>query len=383
MELKALLKPSRKARVRSACALLGAVLATSPLSVAADEAQPALARGPVQIAAATHGPPYTIALSNSYIGNTWRVEMVNEFKAACAMPPFKTLVKCSEYSSGNDVSKQNAQIDDLISSHVDAIVVDAASPTGLNGVVSQACNAGILVVSFDADVTNPCALTVNTDQFQFGSKLAQFVADQLHGKGNIIEVTGVAGTGVDQERNRGADTVFAKYPDIKVVAKYSGQWASDVAQRTTTQQLPSLAKIDGIWAQGGTDGVIRALLAAHRPFPIPVAGEAENGYRQYMLQYKSQGFKALSIGQPPYLSIVSLQLALAVLQGKHPRKSVSIPFPSVTTDTVKEGLTTFKDLPASYFVDFTDSGPNATVVMCKQGVLTGAPCPGNLLVRLP
>ncbi|HEY7418744.1 MAG TPA: substrate-binding domain-containing protein, partial [Ktedonobacteraceae bacterium] len=80
-----------------------------------------------------HTGPYTIALSNSYIGNTWRVEMENEFKAACAMAPYKTLVKCSVYNAGNDVSKQTQQMDDLISAHVNAIVIDAASPTGLNG----------------------------------------------------------------------------------------------------------------------------------------------------------------------------------------------------------------------------------------------------------
>ncbi len=382
--MKFLVPGSRVARAGVAVGLGLALGFGAPAYLRASRAGAATARpAPFAIAAATHGPPYTIALSNSYIGNTWRVEMVNEFKSACAMAPLKTQVKCSEYSSGNDVSKQTAQIDDLISSHVDAIVLNAASPTGLNGVVSQACSAGIIVVSFDNVVTNPCALKVNTDQFKFGSQLAQFVADNLHGRGNVIEVTGVAGTHVDQERNRGADTVFGKYPGIKVVAKYTGQWASDVAQRNTTQQLPSLGKVDGIWCQGGTDGVIRALLAAHRPFPIPVAGEAENGFRQYMLQYKSQGFKALSIGQPPYLGIVSLQLALDVLQGKHPKSDVTIPFPTVTTDTVKEGVTTFKDLPASYFVDFTDSGPNATVVMCKQGVLTGNPCPGTLAVRLP
>lgn len=372
----------RTARAGVAATLAAAVAFGAYAFGTAGARAAATPRAPFQIAA-SHGPPYNIALSNSYIGNTWRVEMVNEFKAACAMPPLKSLVKCSEYSSGNDVSKQSAQIDDLISSHVDAIVLNAASPTGLNGVVSQACSAGILVVSFDAVVTNPCALKVNTDQFKFGQQLAQFVADNLHGKGNVIQVTGVAGTGVDQDRNRGADAVFSKYPGIKIIAKYTGQWASDVAQRNTTQQLPSLGKIDGIWAQGGTDGVIRALLAAHRPFPIPVAGEAENGFRQYMLQYKSQGFKALSIGQPPFLSVVSLQLALEVLQGKHPKKDVTIPFPTVTTDTVKEGETTFKDLPASYFVDFTDSGPNAIVKICKEAVLTGAPCPGQLAVRLP
>src|SRR5579875_1539569 len=80
-----------------------------------------------------HSGPYSIALSNSFIGNTWRVEMENEFKGACAMPPYTTLIKCSVYNSGNDVSKQTQQIDNLISSHVDAIVIDAASPTGLNG----------------------------------------------------------------------------------------------------------------------------------------------------------------------------------------------------------------------------------------------------------
>ena len=29
-----------------------------------------------------------IALSNSFIGNQWRVEMENVYKAACAMPPY-------------------------------------------------------------------------------------------------------------------------------------------------------------------------------------------------------------------------------------------------------------------------------------------------------
>jgi ribose transport system substrate-binding protein len=361
-----------------------AIVAALAMSVAAGTfaLSSRVSAAPQQVAQAK-APPYKIALSNSYIGNTWRVEMVNEFKAACAMEPIKSVATCTEYSSGNDVSKQTAQIDDLISSHVDAIVLNAASPTGLNGVITQACNAGILVVSFDAVVSNPCALKVNTDQVAFGAKMAQFVADELHGKGNVIQVTGVAGTGVDQDRNKGAEQVFSKYPDIKIIAKYSGQWASDVAQRATVQQLPSLGKIDGIWCQGGTDGVIRALIDAKRPFPIPVAGEAENAFRQYMISYRDKGFKALSIGQPPFLGIISLYLATEVLQGKHAKTDVTIPFPFVTQDTVKEGLTTFKDLPGSYFVDFTDSGPNASVIICKDAVLHGTPCPGTLAVRLP
>jgi ribose transport system substrate-binding protein len=330
-----------------------------------------------------HQPPYTIALSNSYIGNTWRVEMENEFKAACAMEPYKTLVRCSIYNADNDVSKQTQQMDNIISAHVDAILIDAASPTGLNGVIQQACNAGILVVSYDNVVTAPCALKVNTDQYKFGQELAQYVVNALNGRGNVIMVTGVPGTDVDNQRNQGAEDVFKNNPGIKVIARYSGMWASDVAERNTAAQLPSLGTIDGVWCQGGTDGVIRAILAAHRPLPKVVAGEAENGFREYMLQYRSQGFKALSIGQPPFLVLASLQLGVSILQGKHPKTDITLPFPSVTQDTVEQGTTVFPSLPSSFFDDFTDSGPNATVQICVNAATQGMPCPGSLNIKIP
>jgi ribose transport system substrate-binding protein len=332
--------------------------------------------------ALSHGAPYTIALSNSYIGNTWRVEMENEFRASCAMAPLNKLVKCSAYNSGNDVSKQTQQIDNLISSRVDAILIDAASTTGLNGVIHQACAAGILVVSFDNQVTAPCALQINTDEVAFGSQLATFLVKAMGGKGNVVMVSGVPGAPASIQRDQGANAVFKKYPGIKVISTYPGQWASDAAQRATAQALPSLGKVDGFYVQGGTDGVIRALLAAHRPL-VPFAGEAENGFREDMLKYKSKGFKAISIGQPPFVVLAALELSVEVLDGKRPKGNVTIPFPSVTTNTVKEGVTAFKSLPDSFFDDFTDSGPNATVVLCAAAATKGTPCPGTINIRLP
>src|SRR5689334_25162888 len=83
-----------------------------------------------------------IALANSFIGNQWRVEMENVFKAACAMPPYLQQVECTIYNAGNDVSTQSRQIANLISQGVDGIVINAASTSGLNGVVQQACDRG-------------------------------------------------------------------------------------------------------------------------------------------------------------------------------------------------------------------------------------------------
>jgi ribose transport system substrate-binding protein len=309
--------------------------------------------------------------------------MENLFKAGLQMPPYKGRVEGSWFNSGNNVSQQSQQITGLIGERVDAIVLNAASPTGLNGIIRQANSRGILVVSFDNVVTEPSAVKVNTDQFAFGKKLAEFLVEKMNGKGNVIMVTGVAGTFVDEQRNAGADSVWKQHPDIHVVNRYTGMWDSSIAERNTAAILPSLPKIDGIWCQGGTDGVLKAFIAAKRtPLP-PTAGEAENGFRKFMTGYMGQKVDGLSIGQPPYLVLVSLALASGIIDKSYPRKDITIPFPYVTTDTVKVGETVFPDLPDSFFADFTDSGPDAVVKICVKAALDGTPCPGDLDVRLP
>ena len=324
-----------------------------------------------------------IALSNSYIGNKWRIEMENLFKAALQMEPYKSQIDGSWFNSGNDVSKQSQQITNLIAEHVDAILVDAASPTGLNGVLGQAVSKGILVVSYDNTVTAGSTLKVNTDQHQFGVQLADWLAKKLNGKGNVIMVTGVPGTFVDQQRNNGADSVWAKYPGIKVVNRFTGMWDSSVAQRNTASVLPSLPTIDGIWCQGGTDGVLKAFVDANRtPLP-PTAGEAENGFRKFMLGQQGQRVDGMSIGQPPYLVVVALELARQIKQGHHPKTDVTIPFPFVTNETLKQGETVFPNLADSFFDDFTDTSANPVVKMCLGAANSGTPCSGSLNIKLP
>src|SRR6185369_2246788 len=279
-----------------------------------------------------------IALANSFIGNQWRVEMENVFKAACAMPPYLQQVECSVYNAGNDASTQSRQISNLISQGVNGIVINAASTSGLNGVVQQACDRNIVVVSFDNTVDAACGLTVNTDQLKFGKQLAQFIVDQLKGQGNVVMVTGVAGTGADNDRNKGAKEVFAANPGIKLVAEYTGMWDSATAQRNTSAQLPSLPKVDGVWVSGGTDGVIKAFAEAGRPMPV-FGGEGENGFRKYMAGISTPKVNGMSVGQPPFLSVIALELARAVIKGEHPRKSIEIPFPVAKSDSLKPGET--------------------------------------------
>ena len=48
---------------------------------------------PLTALAAEESKKFKIALSNSYIGNKWRIEMENVFKAALQMEPFSSQIE--------------------------------------------------------------------------------------------------------------------------------------------------------------------------------------------------------------------------------------------------------------------------------------------------
>src|ERR1700735_3377316 len=122
-----------------------------------------------------------IALSNNYAGNSWRQAMLQSWakvggqavkdKVAAAADAFTTADK--------EAPTQAAQIQILILQGYDAIVLDAASPEALNGAVKQACDAGIIVVSFDGIVNEPCAWRITVDLQSYGAQTVSEAAKRL------------------------------------------------------------------------------------------------------------------------------------------------------------------------------------------------------------
>lgn len=315
--------------------------------------------------------PYKIAVSNSFIGNDWRTQMIQMGKAYVEQPHVAPLIEeFTLVSSGQDVAAQIAQMDNMIASGVDAIILNAASPTAFDAVIRRAAEAGIIVVSFDNIVTAPEAVLVNEDQVAFGRTMAEDLVERLGNEGNVVMVNGVAGTSVDTDRQTGAKEVFDATDGIEVVAEVVGNWDTGTAQKVMADLLATRDDIDGVWAQGGSPGVVQAYLDADRPF-VPVAGEAENGFRKQLAEYKDQGLVGISVGQSPGLIAVSIQAALELLQGKELPRFIAAPLPVATTETLEAGVNYFPDLPDSFFtpIQFPDCGVNLTAdeILAQSG----------------
>jgi ribose transport system substrate-binding protein len=304
--------------------------------------------------------PYVLALSNSYIGNVWRTQMIKMAKAFAELPDVKPSIKqFLVNSSGNDAAQQIAQIENMIAAGADAIIINAASPTALDPVVQKAQQAGIVVVAFDNIVETKGVVIVNEDQVEFGRVMADWLVKEMKGQGNVLMINGVAGTSVDRDRTAGAKEIFAKNSGIKVLAEVNGDWDPGKAQQVASTALASYPEIGGVWCQGGTDGVVRAFQQASRAF-VPIAGEAENGFRKQLLQFKDKGLRGISVGQSPGLVCASMRTALDLLAGKELPISIAVPLPIASSDDLKDGVNVFTNLPDNFFtpIQITQCGVN-------------------------
>jgi ribose transport system substrate-binding protein len=168
-----------------------------------------------------------IAFSNNYAGNSWRQAMLKSYDVVTKKAVADGVVGAADVftTSENQVTEQAAQIQNLILQGYDAIVINAASPDALNGAIKQACNAGIVVVSFDGIVTEPCAWRVVVDFKDMGEKEVEFLNGRLPQGGNLLEIRGLAGTSIDQSIHDGIAAGVAKYPNFKIVGTVNGDWA--------------------------------------------------------------------------------------------------------------------------------------------------------------
>src|SRR6516162_378447 len=113
-----------------------------------------------------------IAFSNNYAGNSWRQAMLKSYDLVTKKAVSGKVVGAADVftTADKEVPTQAAQIQNLILQGYDAIVINASSPDALNGAIKQACDAHIVVVSFDGIVTAPCAYRVVVDFKDMGKQ---------------------------------------------------------------------------------------------------------------------------------------------------------------------------------------------------------------------
>lgn len=283
-----------------------------------------------------------IALSNNYAGNSWRQAMLTSWDTITKEAVAQGVVAAADAftTAENQATEQAAQIQNLILQGYDAIVVNAASPTALNGAIKEACDAGITVVSFDGIVTEPCAWRIAVDFRQMGRNQLDFLAKKIPDGGKLLEIRGLAGVSVDDEIHAGIEEGVKTHSNFTIVGSVNGDWAQDVAQKAVAGILPSLPEdIVGVVTQGGDGyGAAQAFAAAGRTMPTIIMGNREDELKWWKEQKDANGYETYSVSIAPGVSTLAFWVAQQILDGADVPKDLVVPLVEVTQDNLEEQL---------------------------------------------
>jgi ribose transport system substrate-binding protein len=94
----------------------------------------------------------------------------------------------------NTVNAQIAQMNGFILKGVDAVTMNAVSPTALNSVIKKAADSGIVIVAFDSTVDSEEAYTIDFDFIKYGEDVVNSAAELAGEDAKVIMVRGVSGS---------------------------------------------------------------------------------------------------------------------------------------------------------------------------------------------
>ena len=283
----------------------------------------------------------TFALSNNYAGNSWRQAMIKSWEDGTKKAVEAGAAKSADaFTTGeNSPTEQAAQVQNLILQGYNAIVLNAASPSAINGAVKEACDAGITVVSFDGVVSEPCAWRVAVDFKKMGVDQIDYLAKRYPDGGNLLEIRGLAGTSVDDQIHAGLVEGVKNHPNFKIVREVQGDWTQTVAQKSVASVLPSLPEIVGVVTQGGDGfGAAQAFEAAGKKLPTIIMGNREDELRWWKAQKDKNGYETFSQSIAPGVSTLGFWVAEQILAGKEVPKDLVVPTLRIDQDNLEAGL---------------------------------------------
>ena len=176
----------------------------------------------------------------------WRDKLKDELKMGEYLND-SIIVKLA--SSNDDNVLQNKQVNQFIDEGVDLLIVSPNQLSAISKSVERAYDKGIPVILYDRK-TNSDKYTafIGCDNYTIGKSMGTFIAQQLQGKGRIVEISGLEGSSPALERHRGFMDAIKPYPGLQVVASEEGNWKEEGGIQAMKRILKQTQDFDYVFA---------------------------------------------------------------------------------------------------------------------------------------
>jgi len=210
--------------------------------------------------------PFVIGMSQANLGEPWRVQMDADVRAAAEdHANLRMIFKDAQ----NNSLTQRAQVEELIDQGIDVLIISPKEAAPLTEPVAEVYRRGIPVIVLDREVLgDEYTSFIGADNVLIGREAGRWIREQLHGKGNVVELKGLMTSTPGQDRNRGfLDGLnLTENPGLQLVFSGEMQWLEPNARREMESALATQSHIDVVYAHNdpGAHGAWLAARAAGR-----------------------------------------------------------------------------------------------------------------------
>lgn len=210
----------------------------------------------------------TVGLIQIDLSNPFHLGEVDGANEAARRHGFELVVTSGE----GDVTKQIQAMENLINQGVDAISINFIDSAAFGPTMAKAAAANIPVICLHSKIDG-CAATLGFDERYTGKIVGEYAAELLKAryngevKGEVANLQGLLGQGLNTDRSGGFTDVMAQYPGVTVVAQEPTSWDPTKAVSITENWMTAYPNLDLIY--GNSDSLT-----------VPAAGVVDRAGKQ-------------------------------------------------------------------------------------------------------
>lgn len=184
----------------------------------------------------------------------WRHKMNNEIvREALFYDGVEVEIRTAKDNNRNQI----ADIKYFIDKKVDLLIVAPNEAAAITPVVEKAYRQGIPVVVIDRKIlSDKYTAFVGADNYEIGKDVGQYILNRLHGKGKVLEITGLEGSTPAMERHKGLTDVLKEEPGIEITASVDGAWLQSVAGEKMDSVFQTNKNIDLVFARNDRMAIV-------------------------------------------------------------------------------------------------------------------------------
>jgi ribose transport system substrate-binding protein len=265
----------------------------------------------------------TIGLSMYTLGAPYFAAQSHAVKAKCE----ELGITCIATDARDDMNKQLADVEDLLSRGIDLLILNPKDPMGLVPATKAATRANVPVIVIDSSI-DPSAdfvTTVQSNNLANGELVGEWLVKEM--KGTPIKmalISGSQGNPVGKERRQGVfrgvieqQLRTSNRVAFEIVSQGWGNWAHEGGLKAMEDILVAHPDINVLLAENDSMalGALRAITEAGKKDQILVIAAAD-GQKEALELIKKGEYGATGMNNPSLVATTAVEIGLEYLQGK-------------------------------------------------------------------